>query len=252
MGVAARSYDPLLRGLAAAGSNAAAFDLRGGGDSSVRAGRRTDFGYRVLLEQEIPSAVSATVELFPGHPIILLGHSLGGQLAALYAAGDPRIAGLILVASGSVHFRCWRFPWNLLLLLGTAAAEVIARLVGHFPGRLFGFAGREARGVIRDWRRQAWTGRYELYGSTIDHEARLATMRPAILAVAIADDRFAPEAALRQLCTKMNPAAIDCRRLARPSGERGRPHFAWMRHPADVVAAAAGWIDGLAAVLAEP
>src|SRR5262249_21546669 len=124
MGVAARYYEPVLSALWSSGLNAAAFDLRGNGDSSVRASRAIDFGYNEILTRDFPCAIEETARLFPGRRMFILGHSLGGQLACLYAAATgPSIAGVILIASGSVYFRSWAFPWNLLVLFCTGAAR---------------------------------------------------------------------------------------------------------------------------------
>src|SRR4051812_27442258 len=54
MGVNARYYEPLLKALHAAGLHAATFDLRGNGESTVRASRSTDFGYHEILTRDLP------------------------------------------------------------------------------------------------------------------------------------------------------------------------------------------------------
>ena len=96
-----RYYEPVLRALWAAGLNAAVFDLRGNGESSVTASRVIDFGYNEILTRDFPRAIDEAAKLFPSCPVFILGHSLGGQLACLYAASaGARIAGVILVASG--------------------------------------------------------------------------------------------------------------------------------------------------------
>src|SRR5687768_13204471 len=53
MGVPARFYAPLQAELARAGFLAAVTELRGHGTSTVRAGRRVDFGYHELLSLDL-------------------------------------------------------------------------------------------------------------------------------------------------------------------------------------------------------
>lgn len=71
-----------------------AVDLRGHGDSAHDPKLRYDYGSHVRdLE-----AITAALEI---ERLVLVGHSLGGRIAALFAARHPeRMAGLVLVDSG--------------------------------------------------------------------------------------------------------------------------------------------------------
>ena len=127
MGVRAAFYEPLALNLGENGINAVTADLRGLGASSVRVGRGTDFGYHDMLALDWPAVVDAVRSRFPRSRIFLLGHSLGGQLNALYASVHPQtVDGLILVASCSVFYRGWPFPGNYGIWLGTQSAMLLA------------------------------------------------------------------------------------------------------------------------------
>jgi len=150
MGVAAKYYEPLAGKILQEGWRFVTADLRGNGLSTLRVRRGISFGYREMVGFDWPAVVGKVKELFPGAPVYLLGHSLGGQLSALYLAANPDAAsGLILVAAPSVHFRGWDFPLGLGVLAGTQAACATANLLGYFPGRKIGFGGTEAKGALR-------------------------------------------------------------------------------------------------------
>ena len=244
MGVPADYYKPLADTVAQLGSGAVTADLRGHGYSSLRASRKVDFGYHDMIAHDLPAAVAATREHFPGTPIFLLGHSLGGQLGVLYASRFPgHVAGIVLVASCSVYFRGWPFPANLALLLGTQLAWVVAGLLGYFPGRALGFGGREARTTIRDWARNARTGTYSGAGAMRGLEVAMAQMTTPVLAISLYGDRFAPPRAVRCLGDKLKRAPVDYLHLGDAQmPAAGRDHFKWVFHSAPIVRVIQAWL----------
>ena len=100
---------------------------------------------------------------------------------------------------------------NLLVLLCTRAARLIAEVLGYFPGRQLGVGEREARRVICDWSAQARTGSYNISCSAVDFEASLASMAKPVLAITLERDWLAPYSAARHLCLKMVDAKTDYR-----------------------------------------
>lgn len=245
MGTRARYYNGFGAAMAQAGVHVACFDWRGIDSSSQRASRALDFGYRHLVEHDFPAALEALRERLPANrPTFVGGHSLGGQLAALYASREPaRVSGLVLIASGNVHFRGWRGAGSLRILALTQSATLISRVVGHFPGRRLGFGGQEARGVIRDWASTARDGRYRVAGSRFDYEAAMARLEKPVLALGFAADTLAPAGSTDRLLAKLPR----CRRthLRWTAGDTGGvplDHFSWAKRPDLVVPTVADWI----------
>ncbi len=134
------------------------FDLRGSGRSRPLAGRSTRYGYRELLTRDWPRALAVVRERFAARPVFLLGHSLGGQLSALYLALEPTAAaGLGLVATSTPYFRRYGPLGGVRVLVGSQLMVAVSRLLGYLPAT--GFGSRQAAGLIADWGRQARTGR---------------------------------------------------------------------------------------------
>lgn len=250
MGVSAKHYLPLATALAARGVAVALHEWRGIGSSSLRAGRDCDWSYRELLEVDLPAGLAAMRTHWPQARCWLGGHSLGGQLACLYAALHPHaVAGLALVASGAPYWR--RFRHGALIGMAYLLAPMLAALRGHLPGRRIGFGGNEARGVVADWARSGRTGRYVAAGIGEDLEQRLAALELPLLAQRLRDDWLGPAASLDWLLGKMPNASRRHEQLA--PGDLGglrADHFGWMQAPGPVAARIAEWIATCAATSA--
>ena len=234
MGVSARHYQAFARALAARGVMVGVHEWRGHGSSDRRAGRRQDWGYRELLGDDLPHSLDALRAAAPGVPVLLGGHSLGGQLACLLASTTPvPLSGVVLVATGAPYWRRFK-PWTYGAYV---FAPLLAKLVGRLPGHSIGFGGNEARGVIADWGRSGRTGRYAARGMPVDFEAALARQKAPVHAWLLREDWLAPLSSLEWLQGKMPAAAHTTAILSSDDlGGAAADHFAWMKAP-DAVAA---------------
>lgn len=242
MGVAARHYEPFARALGARGIACAIHEWRGNGSSSWRASRRVDWGYAALLESDLPAAWAGLAASAPEPRWRLGGHSLGAQLAALYAAQAAGARGIAIIAGGAPYWRSFPRGQKLLLQGVFGFMNALAAAHGHFPGRRTGFAGNEARGVIRDWTVTGRRGDYLVPGLAHDYEAALRRCTQPVLAVRMVDDRYVPAGSLDHLLAKL-PAAAQCRiELGRADfGGARADHFAWMQRPAAVADRVSAW-----------
>lgn len=232
MGVAASYYEPLALNLCSQGFQVVTSDLRGIGHSSVRASKSVNFGYHEMVSFDWPAIVKTVKNIFPDNPVYLLGHSLGGQLNALYASqNQEQISGIIFVAAGSVYYKSWAFPKSIGILLGTQLARLISKMWGYLPGKQLGFGGREARTVIRDWAHCALTGYYELKNSLFNFEKALAEIKLPVLAITLEGDNLAPVTSAKNLCEKMCNATIHYQHMTELEMETsGLNHFKWVRY----------------------
>ncbi|WP_189439647.1 alpha/beta hydrolase family protein [Rhodanobacter panaciterrae] len=251
MGIPARHYLPLAGALAAHGVAVVVHEWRGIGSSNRRAGRDGNWGYRELLQEDLPAGMAAVHERWPQATCWLGGHSLGGQLGSLYASLHPaEFAGLLLVASGAPYWRRFRHGW--LIGVAYALAPLLAGLLGYLPGRRIGFGGNEARGVIADWARTGRTGRYAAVGMTQDFERQLASLQLPSLALRLRDDWLAPQASLDWLLGKLGSAersmdVITPQELGGPAD-----HFGWMKTPVPIATHIARWLAAQDAAVTTP
>ncbi|MFG3260522.1 alpha/beta fold hydrolase [Streptomyces sp. NPDC048172] len=240
MGTPGRYYRRLVRELHGAGATAAVYDFRWQGD---RPRDPAPCGYAELVD-DLRAALGAVREEFPGAPVVVLGHSLGGQLALLQAAeaagGEgPGPDAVALVASASVHHRAFGLRAPGLLAFGTFMAA-FATVRGRWPG--IGFGGVQPAGVIRDWAYQSRTGRYRLRPHGERVEERLRALRLPVLGVGVERDFFAPPRALDHLCAKVPGAEVErWRYTAELAGAERLDHFRWTRHSAALARYVTEW-----------
>lgn len=244
LGVAARHYLPFAEALNRCGVAVFVHEWRGHGSSDRRAGHDSDWGYRELLDHDLPASLAEMRGRVPAMPHIVGGHSLGGQLAACLLALTPdHPARLWLAASGAPYWRAFPRPRRWLLPLAYRFLPWLADRRGALPGRAIGFGGKEARGVMRDWSRTALSGRYAGAGMSRDLETALSALAVDVDAVLFADDWLAPRASLDGLLDKLQAARLRCSTLDAATLGTGADHFAWMQRPDTVARALAAGLD---------
>lgn len=242
MGVSARQYRLLADALTVHGIGLATHEWRGIGSSNQRASRRQNWSYRQLLD-DVEAGVAALRQNTTVDVLMLGGHSLGAQIGLLALARNSELADAgIVIGSGMPWWRCYPSWQQPLLFLVFAWFRAVSSILGWFPGRRIGFAGDEARGVIRDWAQSGLRGRYQVTGMDTDLDAALRRVAKPIWAAWLQDDRYVPQRALLNLAERL-PAArwtIDSFQ-AQQFENRQATHFSWMKEPAPISAALVAW-----------
>jgi predicted alpha/beta hydrolase len=252
MGVEAGFYTRLALALQSRGYQVFTVDNRGLGLSSVEIRRGVDHGFREVAEVDMPAVVKWVREGTGDRPLVLLGHSLGGQLNCLYAAGAPvKPDALVLLTCCSVYWGSFQWPMNFGLWLFGFIARGITEALGFWPGKVLRFGRKEPLTLTRDWTHQCRTGRYEPRGSRVDYEARLAELELPVLAISFTDDTYAPKEAVDHLLRKMPAAATDHLHIdPEELGVERLSHFDWAKRPDPVVPTINAWLEAVLASLA--
>lgn len=243
LGIGGRFYQPLAVALQSAGINVLLLEQRGHGESAVRPGRHRDWGFREALLDDIPAAMSWCEHRVPDQPLYLMGHSLGGHYAAMATALYPeQIHGVILAACGSPWLGGFERATALKLSILCTLIPPASALFGYYPGNLLGFAGKEARTVMADWRSLALTGKYSAAGMAENFDDGIAAFKGDVLVIRMADDDFAPAASVRAVYDKFSQDRVTEHVLTRDALEGKADHYGWARNPDAVVSLLCQWL----------
>lgn len=243
MGVKANYYVPFAKNLVRQGITTMSVDLRGLGTYSIRPSNKVDFGYLEMIT-DLKLVVDTIKSKYPNQKIYGLGHSLGGQIAALAQAKYTNLfSGLILTASNSVYYKTWRGKQRYFNRIGFTIFPLLSRILGYFPGDKVGFGGKAAKTQVLDWAHVGRTGKYKILGDDLDYEKALKKVNLPILAVYIEGDWLSPKAAIAHLYGKFSQDTLVTNyTLTRAATGVKLNHFNWVKHGDGIVKSIINWL----------
>ena len=145
-------YPALTAALVRAGFQAALVDFRGHGQSD---GRRWHVdGFSDYLHDVAAFVAKLSQDGIAGDRLFVVGHSMGGLVAALWAAGHGRLLSGLVLSS----------PYFGLAVRPPMAKVLAGKVVGRFVPWLPISAGLRMAQLTSDVELQRWTDRDPLYG----------------------------------------------------------------------------------------
>ncbi|MFT0141233.1 alpha/beta fold hydrolase [Alcanivoracaceae bacterium MT1] len=244
LGVAAPFYDKLVAELAARGWSVALMEQRGLGSSALRPSRRHNWGFRDVVEDDVPAVLDWIAKEAPRQPVYLFGHSLGGHYAAMCAGLYPqRFEGIVMCACGSPWITAYQEADRRRVQRLTRLIPLCHLLFGYYPGDRLGFGGREARGVMSDWRHLALTNRYRVGADDRRVDQALADYTGPALMLRMENDPFASAIAVDSVLRRFQRHRPEEQVLSAGELNDKADHFRWARRPAAVVARLARWLE---------
>lgn len=251
--VKAAYYHRFARFLARHGYAVLTYDYRGIGASrqrSLRSARAVD--KYTWGAQDCDAALRWAGEAFPGLPLDVVAHSIGGLLVGLAAHGRNVRRCLTVGAQyaywpdyAAARRRSMWWRWHVVM-------PVVTALLGYFPARRFGWHEDIPAGVAYEWafRSERLEASYaHLRRRGIDPLRHFPAMTGEILAIGLSDDPFGTPAALDRLLGYYSQARrtrIEIRPASVGTADIG--HFAYFhdRFEATLWADALAWLrDGV-------
>lgn len=233
MAIGSGYYRPLVEEFESRGWAARALPRRGFERGQPPASRSHDWSYRDEID-DVAAGVARARHENAGRPVLVLGHSLGGQLLVGHDQAHPPADGVITVGAALPHHRNFPRGGMHLVLMGGVVVPVATALLGHLPKPLFGAPG--ARTLMREWGRMAVTGRTPY---ALTHPVRTPS-----LIVSLEGDTLAPvkavDAYARDLFAPLAVTRWHYRHADVPDGA-SNDHIRWVRSPGPVVDRAVAW-----------
>lgn len=191
-----------------AGARAAlVYDYRGTGGSIRPKTWRGRIGMKDWAVRDMPAAAAALDAVAPGHEMVGLGQSFGGQALGLSGISG-RFARYAMVASMSGHFGGLDDDKAKLRMLGIG---VPISLVHRQMPRWLGLGEPIPATVFRDW--AGWCRRPDYFfgDPAVPETARFSDVRLPILAIGMTDDPWGTRRAVAALMKHYVHAAIEVR-----------------------------------------
>ncbi len=223
-GVPQRFYASFARRLAEAGHDVLTWDWRGVAES--RHGVPTcdpRLSMSAWGQGDLVAAIDWADRRAGARPVMLVGHSFGGQAAGL-ARNASRLDALVLVAAQ--HGWCGHWPWPRragLELFWRIGVPAMVALWGRLPSSRIGLGEDLPAGVASEWAR--WCRRRDYLGDWSGH----GRLEAPILAWSFSGDPIAPRRAVEALLAQYSAApALEHRHVE----ESDLGHFGFFRHNA--------------------
>lgn len=232
-------YHTVARKLFAFGYHVALLDWRGGDPPN----RANDFGYHGVVSGDIPAAVEKIRKNLPDAPLFLMGHSIGGHFANLYAASVSKgLRGVVNIAGGSPYpaggsrrLRYWR-------KIQFSMINIACHAVGYYPGVKSGFGGDQPSRLMRELAYEGRTGRLAPHLNRV-YGKQLRKVKTPFLLLSFDEDHLVNKGQMDHWQARLSQAAVTRVHLKGGDPERSHHHIKWIKDPDTVLSRIHNWMQ---------
>jgi predicted alpha/beta hydrolase len=223
-------YDKFARFVCGHNVRVITYDYRGIGDSLTGSIRTAATSMRDWGARDFAGVLDATTARFPGSRLLVVGHSVGGQLLGL-AENNHKVQAMLAVGAQSGYWRLWPQPDRYALaFLWYVLMPTLTRFVSYFPAKRLGLGENLPGGVALEWARWCRSPGYMTDQHAGARPQYFANFAGEILAYSIDDDRMAPLKAVDALMSCYVQASVERRHVrAADHGVRALGHFGFFK-----------------------
>jgi len=211
-GVLQSFYRKLAQFFQTNGISVVTFDYTGIGKSLNGNIKKENCSLANWGNRDLEAVIIHTIKTFPHHKLILLGHSIGGQLIGL-APSSYKADKIILVAAQSGYWKFWKgvskirmwINWYLLV-------PALIKVFGYLPSKKFSRMESLPKNVAEEWTKWCRSSDY-LFASFSYNKLYFDRIKCKLTSISIDDDFFAPKKSVGWLTTKFENAGIKCLHL---------------------------------------
>lgn len=221
IGVPIKKYQKFINCLNQAGYNVIAADYPCCGMNQPHINRNRDYGYKDLIDEFIPQLIGFS----DSQNTVLLGHSLGGHIATLYATKNK--ISIIGVATGNIHYKNWQGFGRFNLIRAVLVFKLFICFYGYLSGYKLGFGLKEAKTLMNNWCHTALTGNYNYFAPW--HKKA----KGHGIFINIKGDNFSPYQSTKKLAEMFSCYTLECIEISPEL--KGNKHSNWLKQPDTIV-----------------
>ncbi|GAB2810844.1 alpha/beta hydrolase family protein [Ferruginibacter profundus] len=206
-GVLQSFYQKLAQYFQSNGISVITFDYSGVGKSLHGHIKKVNSSLLNWGSSDLEAVIKYTIETFPRHKIILLGHSIGGQLIGL-APSSVLADKIILIAAQSGYWKFWKgvskikmwANWYLLV-------PALTKAFGYLPSKKISRMESLPKNVALEWATWCRSSDY-LFAGFSYNKLYFDRIKCKLTSISIDDDFLAPKKSVEWLTAKFANANI--------------------------------------------
>lgn len=200
------------------------FDYSGIGKSNIRTTplKQSKIDLKAWGENDQTSVINYALSQNPNDKIILISHSIGGQLIA-FNKSNAQIDAIITVASQSGYWKHWKgFDRFKMYIFWHILIPTLTPVFGYFPAKKIGLFENLPKEMAHQWQR--WGKQKDYMLSEFDFEnLQFKNYKNSLLALSFPNDEFASKSSVDWLASQFVTARVDRRHII--PEELGLPHI---------------------------
>ncbi|HEX6889172.1 MAG TPA: alpha/beta fold hydrolase [Chryseolinea sp.] len=197
-GVTQKYYAEFGEWLATLGFNVYTFDYRGIGRSRP-AQLRDVLADMKDWSKDLDGLISHVARVHPRSQVVILGHSVGGQLIGMSQL-SRHVDAVVMIGAQTPYWKHYEGFWLRLRLFCFWRIMIPAtvKLFGYFPASLFGLFEDLPANVATQWARWAGSPNY-IFDELPDYKRNFEVLNQRALMISFSDDELAPGRAVAHL-----------------------------------------------------